>query len=93
MQERILTAEQVAKILQVHIHTVLKYIKEGKLKGMKLGRVYRIKESDVGKFLEEQAEKAHKPKDKETLEKAGINPNETKEEPKKEKEEDHYIIE
>lgn len=36
----------------MHPFTILKFIKEGKLRGIKLGRVYRIKESDVHEFLE-----------------------------------------
>ena len=53
MIEKFLTTEQVANILQVHPFTVLKFLKKGKLRGVKLGRVYRIKESDVQEFLEE----------------------------------------
>jgi excisionase family DNA binding protein len=54
MEEMILTVEQVAQILQVHPFTVLKFIKQGRLKAAKLGRVYRIKRSDVDSFLEDQ---------------------------------------
>ncbi len=54
MIEKFFTTEQVANILQVHPFTILKFIKQGKLKGVKLGRVYRIKESDVKEFLEER---------------------------------------
>lgn len=50
--ERYLTSEQVADLLQVHQFTVLKYLKSGRLPGIKIGRMYRIKESDVEKFLE-----------------------------------------
>ncbi len=53
MQEKILTPDQVAQILQVHPFTVLKFIKQGKLKASKLGRVYRIRESDLEGFLEQ----------------------------------------
>lgn len=52
MIEKFLTTEQVANILQVHPFTILKFLKAGKLRGVKLGRVYRIKESDVHAFLE-----------------------------------------
>ena len=52
MIEKFFTTEQVASILQVHPFTILRFIKEGKLRGVKLGRVYRIKESDVHEFLE-----------------------------------------
>lgn len=54
MIEPYLTTEQVANILQVHPFTVLRFIKQGKLNGIKLGRVYRIPESDMKRFLEER---------------------------------------
>lgn len=54
MEEKFLTTDQVAEILQVHPYTILKFVKEGKLKGVKLGRVYRILESDVKRFIEER---------------------------------------
>ena len=50
---KLLTTKQVADILQVHKFTVLKYIKEGKIKAIKLGRVWRIRESEIEKFLDE----------------------------------------
>ncbi|MBA4336962.1 DNA-binding protein [bacterium] len=53
--DKLLTSEQVSKILQVHPFTVLKYLKAGKLKGIKLGRVWRIRESNVERFLEERS--------------------------------------
>lgn len=59
MDEKFFTTEQVANILQVHPFTILKFIKEGKLKGIKLGRVYRIKESDIKNFLEERMTKGN----------------------------------
>ncbi len=54
MQDKILTPEQVAEILQLHPFTVLGYIKQGLLRAARLGRVYRIRESDVNQFLENQ---------------------------------------
>lgn len=57
MEERIYTTEQIATMLQVHPFTVLKFIREGKLKGIKLGRVYRIKESDLNQFIEDRMTK------------------------------------
>lgn len=56
MDDEILTAEQVANILKVHRFTVLKFIKQGKLKASKLGRVYRIRKSEVDRFLDDQIE-------------------------------------
>lgn len=64
--DEILTAEQVAKILQVHPFTVLKFIKQGKLKASKLGRVYRIRRSDVDEFLDDQVQTPSEPKKKTT---------------------------
>lgn len=54
MQDRILTPDQVGAMLQLHPFTILNYIKQGKLRSAKLGRVYRIRESDIEKFLENQ---------------------------------------
>lgn len=54
MVERLLTPEQVAEALQLHHLTVLKFIKEKKLKSIKLGRVYRIRPEDFNEFLEAQ---------------------------------------
>ena len=50
--DQLYTTEQVAKLLQIHPLTVLKYINAGKLRAVKLGRVYRVTESNLQKFLE-----------------------------------------
>lgn len=55
MRKALLTTDQVSKILQIHPFTVLKYIKSGKLKAIKLGRVWRIREEAVDKFLEDRS--------------------------------------
>jgi excisionase family DNA binding protein len=92
--DKLLTTEQVADLLQVHPFTVLKYIKDKKLKAFKLGRVWRIRESDVEKFLEDRSMASKEP----------IQNPEIKEIPKKEKiktdenmlpndKSDHYILE
>jgi excisionase family DNA binding protein len=52
MLDKLYTTEQVADLLQIHPLTVLKYIKVGRLRAVKLGRVYRITESALQKFLE-----------------------------------------
>ncbi len=101
MKEKFFTTEQVANILQVHPFTILKFIKQGKLKGIKLGRIYRIKESDINKFLEDRmtsgAKQSEAPKAK-NEKKDTFQPE--KSEKKKEKhyeldkkdEENHYYI-
>lgn len=55
MDEKIYTTDQIAKILQIHPLTVLNYIKSGKLKGIKLGRVYRIREGALQRFLDQES--------------------------------------
>lgn len=59
MIERFLTTEQVANILQVHPFTILKFIKQGRINGVKLGRGYRVQESEVERFLTENS--VHRP--------------------------------
>jgi len=49
--ETIYTTEQVAKKLQVSLITVRRYIKSGKLPASKVGRNYRILESDILELL------------------------------------------
>ncbi len=45
--ERFLTAEQVAELLQVHLDTVRRWLREGTLHGRKIGRVWRVPESEL----------------------------------------------
>ena len=84
--EKFLTSEQVATLLQIHPFTVLKYLKSGKLPGVKIGRMYRIKESDVEKFLGGAAIKADPPKPDGTPE--SVAKSRTKPKPKKKQEKD-----
>ncbi len=62
--EEILTPEQVSQLLQIHPFTVLKFIRQGKLKASKLGRMYRVRRGDVDKFLDNQANAVMEPKTK-----------------------------
>jgi excisionase family DNA binding protein len=50
----ILTAGDAAEILKVSRRTVLRYLRAGELEGSKLNKEWRIKESDLDKFLEER---------------------------------------
>jgi beta-ketoacyl-acyl-carrier-protein synthase II len=47
----LLTPEQVAKILQVHVLTVYNYIRRGNLNAVRLGRSYRIVPEDLTLFI------------------------------------------
>lgn len=48
----LLTPEQVARILQVHVLTIYSYIRRGKLDAIRLGRSYRIIPKDLTRFIE-----------------------------------------
>lgn len=45
------TVEQVADLLQIHWQTVLNYIKNGKLKALRLGKGYRVTKEDLDIFI------------------------------------------
>ena len=49
---KLLTPEQVAYILQLHVLTVYSYIRRGKLDAIRLGRSYRIIPKDLKRFIE-----------------------------------------
>jgi excisionase family DNA binding protein len=57
----LLTPEQVAGILQVHILTIYGYIREGKLDAIRLGRSYRITPQDLEQFIESNRINNNKP--------------------------------
>jgi len=57
-RERILTLEQVADWLIVPPSTVRHWIVTGRLKGLKIGRYWRVRERDVLAFLESCEQKA-----------------------------------
>lgn len=50
--EKFYTIEQVAEMLQVVYLTVYRWIQDGKLKAVKASKQYRIRQSDLDKFLE-----------------------------------------
>lgn len=49
-----LTIKEITTRLKLHPNTVARYIQEGKLKGVKVGKGYRIRESDLIDFIGEQ---------------------------------------
>jgi excisionase family DNA binding protein len=57
----ILTVEQAADFLQVHKITVYRYIREGMLPAVKLGKMYRLFSRDVEAFLRAMR---HRPEDR-----------------------------
>ena len=56
--EKFYSVMQVAKALSVSIYTVRDWIRTGKLQASKMGgRIYRISENDLKKFVEETKRK------------------------------------
>src|SRR5215212_9479239 len=51
MMDKFLTTDQVAKRLNLHQNTVIRYIHDGKLQAVKVGKSYRIKESVVASLV------------------------------------------
>ena len=52
--EKFYTIKEVAELLKVSDGGVRKWLKTGKLKGIKLGRIWRIKKSDLEEFVNER---------------------------------------
>jgi len=50
MSQPFLTAEQAAERLSLHPKTVRRFIREGRLKATRIGKAYRILESDLAQF-------------------------------------------
>jgi excisionase family DNA binding protein len=51
-QERYLSADDIAAQIKMSALTVRKWLRSGKLKGVRAGRLWRVKESDLHAFLE-----------------------------------------
>jgi len=51
-----LTIRDITARLKLHPNTIARYIQEGKLKGVKVGKGYRVRESDLAQFTGEQKE-------------------------------------
>lgn len=52
IMERYLTVEQAAEVLQVHPDTVRQWLRGSQLAGRKIGRIWRIPESEIRKLLQ-----------------------------------------
>jgi excisionase family DNA binding protein len=49
--EKLYTPEGAAEVLMVNPETVRLWLRTGKLKGVKVGRLWRVRESDLEAFL------------------------------------------
>ena len=53
MSDRILTAQQAAELLQIHPETMRRMLKRGRIPGHKIGRAWRILESEIRRLVME----------------------------------------
>jgi len=49
--EKFYTPEQIAQLLQVNVVTVHRWLRDGKLKSVKLGRLWRVSASNLEEFV------------------------------------------
>ncbi len=49
---RVLRVEEVAEVLGQHVKTVRRHIQEGRLAAVKIGGEWRVREEDLGAFLD-----------------------------------------
>lgn len=57
---RYLTVAEVAEILRIRDYTVREYLRNGELRGYKIGDVWRVAEEDLKEFLERRANRPRK---------------------------------
>ncbi|MCP2258849.1 DNA binding domain-containing protein, excisionase family [Streptoalloteichus tenebrarius] len=50
MREELFSVEQVAEKLGLHVRTVRNYVRDGRLKAVRIGKQYRIAASDLAEF-------------------------------------------
>ncbi len=61
--DEMLTVEEVAKMLKVHVKTVRHWINTNELKAMDIGRGYRISRSDLQEFIDRRKSRRQNIKD------------------------------
>ena len=49
-----LTVEEIAESLKMPIETIRVWLRNGKLKGIRIGKYWRVKETDFKDFIAEQ---------------------------------------
>ncbi len=54
MTTRLYSAPDVASLLGIELDTLYRYARRGKLKGLKIGKLWRFAEADVEDFLQSQ---------------------------------------
>ena len=54
----LLTAKQVADILQWNPYTIIKKAEKGELPGFKMGKEWRFRQEDIVRWIDEQRKKS-----------------------------------
>lgn len=52
MQEKFYTVDDISNMLGMHQKTIQRYIREGKLRAVKVGKAWRISGHDLSRFME-----------------------------------------
>jgi excisionase family DNA binding protein len=66
LEDELLTLEEVKTILKVHIETVREWVRKKKLPAIRLSyREYRVRRSDLNKFLQERQTTSDQPEQEE----------------------------
>ncbi len=55
VDQNLLTPTQVAERLQIHERTVTRWLREGYLRGFKLGKEWRVAPADLKAFMDRHA--------------------------------------
>lgn len=55
MSQRLLTPEEIAEMLSVTTRTVCDWLRSGRLRGVKAGRLWRVSREDLDTFLRRAA--------------------------------------
>ncbi len=51
--EELLTPEEVAAVMKVKVGTIKDWLRDGRLKGVKAGRLWRVRQEDMEAFIED----------------------------------------
>src|SRR3989442_13891481 len=53
MSTHLYTADEVAELLNLHVKTIRRYVRDGRLKARRIGKEYRIARADLDEFAGE----------------------------------------
>jgi len=53
MSAHLFTADEVAELLNLHVKTIRRYVRDGRLKARRIGKEYRIARADLDEFAGE----------------------------------------